>query len=49
MILKEQSRLDVRKYSFSQRTIKEWITADCIQDVQVPDQGRYITLGMDAL
>ena len=32
MLVKGQSRLDVRKYSFSQRTINEWnkLSADCV-------------------
>ena len=31
-LVKEQSRLDVRKYSFSQRTINVWntLSADCV-------------------
>ena len=30
--MKGQSRLDVRKYSFSQRTVNEWntLSADCV-------------------
>ena len=30
--MKEQSRLDVTKYSFSQRTVNEWnkLSADCV-------------------
>ena len=36
IVVKEQSRLDVRKYSFSQRTIKDWneqeeINGRCIE------------------
>ena len=32
-LVKKQSRLDVRKYSFSQRTINVWInlSTDCVQ------------------
>ena len=31
-LVKEQNRLDIRKYSFSQRTVNEWIelSTDCI-------------------
>ena len=31
-LLKDQCRLDVRKYSFSQRTINEWnkLSTDCV-------------------
>ena len=31
-LVKRQSRLDVRKYSFSQRTVNEWnkLSADCV-------------------
>ena len=31
-LVKEQCRLDIRKYSFSQRTLNEWnkLSADCI-------------------
>ena len=31
-LMKKQSRLDVRKYSFSQRTIHEWnkLSTDCV-------------------
>ena len=31
-LVKDQCRLDVRKYSFSQRTINEWnrLPADCV-------------------
>ena len=31
-LLKDQCRLDIRKYSFSQRTINEWnkLSTDCI-------------------
>ena len=33
MLVKKQSRLDVRKYSFSQRTINVWniLSTDCVQ------------------
>ena len=32
MLVKKQSRLDVRKYSFSQRTINVWnkLSIDCV-------------------
>ena len=32
MLVKGQSRLDVRQYSFSQRTVNEWnkLPADCV-------------------
>ena len=32
-LVKKQSRLDVRKYSFSQRTINVWnnLSTDCVQ------------------
>ena len=32
-LMKKQSRLDVRKYSFSQRTINVWnnLSTDCVQ------------------
>ena len=32
MLVKKQSRLDVRKYSFSQRTINVWnkLSTDCV-------------------
>jgi len=32
VLVKDQCRLDVRKYSFSQRTINEWnrLAADCV-------------------
>ena len=32
-LVKKQSRLDVRKYSFSQRTINAWnmLSTDCVQ------------------
>ena len=31
-LLKDQCRLDIRKYSFSQRTVNEWnkLSTDCI-------------------
>ena len=31
ILVKDQSRLDIRKYSFSQRTINEWnkLSTDC--------------------
>ena len=34
-LVKKQSRLDVRKYSFSQRTINVWnkLSTDCVQIV----------------
>ena len=33
MLVKKQSRLDVRKYSFSQRTINVWnkLSSECVQ------------------
>ena len=33
-LVKKQSRLDVRKYSFSQRTINVWnnLSTDCVQN-----------------
>ena len=36
-LLKEQSRRDVRKYSFSQGTIKAWnkLSTDCVNDISV--------------
>ena len=36
-LVKKQSRLDVRKYSFSQRTINVWnnLSTDCVQDSSV--------------
>ena len=35
-LVKKQSRLDVRKYSFSQRTINVWnnLSTDCVHYVQ---------------
>ena len=32
MLVKDQCRLDIRKYSFSQRTIHEWnkLSTDCV-------------------
>ena len=36
-LVKKQSRLDVRKYSFSQRTINEWnkLSTDCVHATSV--------------
>ena len=35
ILVKKQSRLDVRKYSFSQRTINVWnnLSTDCVGEV----------------
>ena len=32
MLVKDQCRLDIRKYSFSQRTVNEWnkLSTDCV-------------------
>ena len=40
-LVKKQSRLDVRKYSFSQRTINVWnnLSTDCIVCVPSQTQG----------
>ena len=37
MIVKGQSRLYVRKYSFSQRTVNEWnkLSADCVHSSSI--------------
>ena len=37
MLMKEQSRLDVRKYPFSQSTVSEWIklSTDCVHTCSV--------------
>ena len=37
MLVKKQSRLDVRKYSFSQRTINVWntLSTECVQSSSV--------------
>ena len=37
MLVKKQSRLDVRKYSFSQRTINVWnkLSTDCVHATSV--------------
>ena len=36
-LVKEQSRLDVRKYSFSQRTVNEWnkLSVDCVHSSSI--------------
>ena len=36
-LVKGQSRLDFRKYSFSQRTVNEWnqLSADCVHSISV--------------
>ena len=35
--VKDQCRLDIRKYSFSQRTVNEWnkLSTDCINDISM--------------
>ena len=40
ILVKKQSRLDVRKYSFSQRTINVWnnLSTDCVQASSVNNQ-----------
>ena len=41
-LVKKQSRLDVRKYSFSQRTISVWnkLSTDCIHATSVMFENR---------
>ena len=47
-LVKKQSRLDVRKYSFSQRTINEYnnLSTDCVQassvNIHVQEQNRQV-------
>ena len=43
-LVKEQCRLDMRKYSFSQRTINEWnkLSNDCINASSVKIEFIYI-------
>ena len=51
MLVKKQSRLDVRKYSFSQRTINVWnnLSIDCVQASSVKkyvqEQNRHVSSG----
>ena len=51
MLVKKQSRLDVRMYSFSQRTINVWnnLSTDCVQASSVKkyvqEQNRQVSSG----
>ena len=44
-LVKDQCRLNVRKYSFSQRTIHEWnkLSSDCVTASSVNIKGRHIS------
>ena len=44
-LVKKQSRLDVRKYSFSQRTINVWnnLSTDCVHASSVQEQNRQVS------
>ena len=46
-LVKKQSRLDVRKFSFSQRTINVWnnLSTDCVHASSVQEQNRQVSNG----
>ena len=46
-LVKDQCRLDIRKYSFSQRTINEWnkLSTDCVNHCCLKTKLTYISGG----
>ena len=45
ILMKGPSRLDVRKYSFSQRTVNEWnkLSADCVHGINMCKQNSQLS------